>query len=57
LVDQVADIPGGDKDAVCRNSEENHNNDQRDEHKVLADIRFQDVQQAFRLSRFTFCLI
>jgi len=56
LVDQVADISGGDKDAVRRNSEEDHNNDQRNEHKVLADIRFQDIQKALGLSCFTFCL-
>ena len=47
LVDQVADIPGGDKNTVSRDCEEDHDDNQSDKHKIIADIAFQDVQQAF----------
>ena len=46
LVDQVADISGRNKDAVGCDSEEDHDDDQRDKHKVIADITLHDIQQA-----------
>jgi hypothetical protein len=48
LVDQVADSTGEDKDAVSCDSKEDHDNDQRNKHKVFADVALHDIQQALR---------
>jgi hypothetical protein len=38
LIDQVADVAGGDEDPICRNRKKGHNEDQRDKHEILADV-------------------